>query len=295
MVLVPRDPAPVARKAVEEEPRSWRGWFARWLLGAPSRWLGRESAVAQDITGGTDGLKYLRHLARGNRIRRQASLPEVDASSPPVLLIHGFMGTRGSMYPLEQRFVDDGFCVFSFNLGAINTRDVRASAFRIHRKIEAILAQTSVDKIDIVGHSMGGLIGLYYIKKLGGHARVRKLVMMGSPMRGTWAALAGVAALGWWSASTWQLLPRSRFLDELHKGPLPEGVELYTLAAARDWVCPLPSTRIRGATAITVPMGHSSLVISGEVYKRIANILRPARGHAEAQLDRLDDLRRRGS
>ncbi len=42
---------------------------------------------------------------------------------------------------------------------------------------------------------MGGLIGLYYIKKLGGHTRVRKLVMMGTPVRGTWAALFGVVTL----------------------------------------------------------------------------------------------------
>jgi hypothetical protein len=42
----------------------------------------------------------------------------------------------------------------------------------------------------------------------------------------------------------------------------------------RDWVCPLPSTRLRGATAVTVPLGHSSLVISDEVFTRIMTILR---------------------
>ena len=63
----------------------------------------------------------------------------------------------------------------SFNLGTLNVRDIRRSAFLIHRKIERILAQTPSQRIDIIGHSMGGLIGLYYVKKLGGHARVRKL------------------------------------------------------------------------------------------------------------------------
>jgi pimeloyl-ACP methyl ester carboxylesterase len=249
-------------------------WFARWLSGAPSRWLGRSSGVAQDLAGGTHGLSYLRHLARGNRIRRRASFETVDDRHPPVLLIHGFLGTRGSMYPLERRLADEGLCVFSFNLGALNSRDIRASSFLIHRKIESILSQTSVRRIDIVGHSMGGLIGLYYIKKLGGQARVRRLVMMGTPVKGTWAALAGVATLGLWSKSSWQLLPRSHFLDELSQGPLPADVDIFTLAAVRDWVCPLPSTRLRGATSVTVPMGHSSLVISEEVFSRILSILR---------------------
>lgn len=178
------------------------------------------------------------------------------------------------MFPLERRLVEDGFRVFSFNLGAVNSRDIRSSAFRIHRKIESVLSQISVDEIDIVGHSMGGLIGLYYIKKLGGNERVRRLIMMGSPVRGTWSALAGIMTLGIFSASSWQLLPRSSFLDELSQGTLPPDVEVFTLAAARDWVCPPKSTRLRGATGITLPMGHSSLVMSGEVYKRIAAVLR---------------------
>ena len=37
-----------------------------------------------------------------------------------------------------------------------------------------------------------------------------RLIMMGTPVRGTWAALAGVMTLGLWSTSSWQLLPRSR-------------------------------------------------------------------------------------
>ncbi len=264
---------------MSKEPRA--KWLVRWIKSAPSRWFGKRSALGQDVAGGTHGLAYLRHLARGNRLRPPGDLGhQVDTeenTSPPVLLLHGFMGTRGSMFMLERRLLDDNFYVFSFNLGAINTHDIRSSAFRIHRKIESILAQTSVEEVDIIGHSMGGLIGLYYVKKLGGHKRVRKLILMGTPLRGTWVALAGVAMLGLRSASSWQLLPRSKFLDELHKGSLPKDVDMYTIAAARDWVCPPKSTKIRGAKAVVVPMGHAGLVVSGDVYGRIRNILRNPR------------------
>jgi pimeloyl-ACP methyl ester carboxylesterase len=250
-------------------------WLKRWALEAPRRWLGKRSTIGQDVAGGADGLSYLRHLVRGNRIRRGATFEDLTPEAPPVLIIHGFLGTRGSMYMLERRLVDDGFVVVSFNLGTLNLRDIRRSAFLIHRKIERILAQTPSQRIDIIGHSMGGLIGLYYVKKLGGHARVRKLIMMGTPVRGTWAALMGVMTLGLWSTSSWQLLPRSRFLDELAQGPMPPGVEVHTIAAARDWVVPLPTTRLAGASATTVPLGHSSLVVSEEVYRRVVHTLRP--------------------
>jgi triacylglycerol lipase len=259
----------------EVADRNRASWLVRWALDAPRRWLGRRSTIGQDVVGGADGLSYLRHLVRGNRIRRGMPFEEATPEAPPILIIHGFLGTRGSMYLLERRLVEDGFVVVSFNLGTLNLRDIRRSAFLIHRKIERILSQTPSQRIDIIGHSMGGLIGLYYVKKLGGHARVRKLVMMGTPIRGTWTALFGVVTLGLWSTSSWQLLPRSRFLDELAKGPIPPGVEVHTIAAARDWVVPLATTRLSGANAMTVPLGHSSLVVSEEVYRRVVAALRP--------------------
>ena len=94
-------------------------WLARWALEAPQRWLGRRSSIGQDISGGADGLSYLRHLVRGNRLRRRDGFAELSPASPPVLIIHGFLGTRGSMYMLERRLVDDGFVCVSFNLGTL--------------------------------------------------------------------------------------------------------------------------------------------------------------------------------
>jgi triacylglycerol lipase len=121
---------------------------------------------------------------------------------------------------------------------------------------------------------MGGLIGLYYVKKLGGASKVRKLIMLGTPIRGTWSALSGVLTLGVFSRSSWQILPGSRLLEDVTSGPTPPGVELYAISAARDWICPPSATRFPEALQISVPLGHSSLVVSPEVYRHVIWALR---------------------
>jgi triacylglycerol esterase/lipase EstA (alpha/beta hydrolase family) len=177
------------------------------------------------------------------------------------------------MAVLETRLRESGRVVFSFNLGTLNIWDIRRSAFVIHRKIESLAEQVGIDKVDVVAHSMGGLIALYYVKRLGGAKRVRKLIMMGTPHRGTWGALLGVLSLGLISSSTWQLLPESLFLRDLAEGPLPAGVEYYSIWAEFDWLCPPSSARLPGAKEISVPLGHSSLVMSETVFRRIHRAL----------------------
>ena len=230
--------------------------------------------LRQDLVSGSHTVSYLRHLVRGNEIKYKRWSEPLADHHPPVLLIHGFLGTRGSMYVIEQRLIADGFNVISFNLGMLNVRDIRSSALLIHRKVLAVLEQTKQPRIDIIGHSMGGLIGLYYIKRLGGRQHVRRLIQLGTPNHGTWVALLGVATLGLLSSSSWQLLPGSPFLSDLHRGPLPQEVEFYSIGAERDWVCPPDATHLEGAHTITVPLGHSSLVMSEEVYRKVLWALR---------------------
>jgi len=50
--------------------------------------------------------------------------------------------------------------------------------------VEAVLVATGAARVDIVAHSMGGLVARAYVQFLGGDARVRRLMLVSSPMRG---------------------------------------------------------------------------------------------------------------
>jgi pimeloyl-ACP methyl ester carboxylesterase len=245
---------------------------------------------AEEVSGGVadsgHAAVYLRQLLRGNRGRRAlrtAPLSHPTAGTtaigePPVLLIHGYLATRGSLHLLEQHLASRGLVVMSYSLGPINVGDIRDSAGLIARKVESIVAQTGIARVDIVGHSMGGLVGLDYLKRLGGRHRVRRLVMLGTPTQGTWSALFGLltAPLG---LASLQLLPGSPFLRELADRPLPAGADVVSIGAVRDWLAPLASTVLDGVRHIALPTGHSGLLVDAEVAEVVVEILRtPASG-----------------
>ncbi len=59
--------------------------------------------------------------------------------------------------------------------------------------VEESLSRTYADKVDIVAHSMGGLVSRVYIEFLDGGPKVRKLVMLGTPLEGAAKAHLAVA------------------------------------------------------------------------------------------------------
>ena len=213
----------------------------------------------------------MRHTLRGNRIRPAETGPPAE-NRRLVLLIHGYLATRGSLHLLERRLTEMGHLVLTYRLGLVHAGDICESAARIAAKIESIAAQTTLHHLDIVGHSMGGLVGLYYVKRMGGRRRIRRLVMLGTPTSGTWSALLGLA-LAPLGRSSLQLLPDSTFLRDLEDGELPEGVEIVSVAGDRDRLAPPSTTRLRGVRHICLPTNHAGLLVDAQVARVVGEIL----------------------
>ncbi|MFE9457257.1 esterase/lipase family protein [Streptomyces californicus] len=119
-----------------------------------------------------------------------AALPVTDATAspaaaPPVVLLHGFIDNRSVFLVLRRALIRHGHRrTFSLNYSPL-TRDIRTAAALLGRQVEAVCARTGRDRLDIVGHSLGGLIARYYVQRLGGDRRVRTLVTLGTPHGGT--------------------------------------------------------------------------------------------------------------
>ncbi|MFF2507893.1 lipase family alpha/beta hydrolase [Streptomyces sp. NPDC058067] len=150
-----------------------------------------EASYPTDVTGLTDltGLTGIPeggalHRGPGTLGARTTRLPGAD-SKPPVLLLHGFIDNRSVFVLLRRSLAQHGRQhVESLNYSPL-TCDIRTAAALLGRHVEEICERTGHDRVDIVGHSLGGLIARYYVQCLGGDLRVRTLVSLGTPHRGT--------------------------------------------------------------------------------------------------------------
>ncbi|OIK04946.1 esterase/lipase family protein [Streptomyces monashensis] len=154
--------------------------------------------------------------------RRLPALPAQDGtarlpvrSGPPVVLLHGFIDNRSVFVLLRRSLAQHGRPrVESLNYSPL-TCDIRTAAELLGRHVEEICERTGSARVDIVGHSLGGLIARYYVQCLGGDLRVRTLVTLGTPHAGT-----RVAPLADAHPIVRQMRPGSGVIEELTR-PAP--------------------------------------------------------------------------
>jgi triacylglycerol lipase len=229
-------------------------------------------------------VRYLRGYfdfdVTGNRVRRRTDFQDCPR---PVLLLYGLLSTRRSCEVLERRLRHDGYGVFSIDLGglagAFNTRGIDESAELVRDKVERLYARYPLGPLSIIGHSKGGLIGRYYIERLGGDARVRTLVTLATPHLGTPSAYLGCAAFGLFAPSVWQMTPKCTFLRRLNMGPWPEDVRLVSVYSRADACTPFPSGRLplpeaRNVENVELPgLRHRDFLVAASAYAVVRRAL----------------------
>jgi triacylglycerol esterase/lipase EstA (alpha/beta hydrolase family) len=112
----------------------------------------------------------------------------------PVVLVAGTIANENvSWQALSPALADEGYCVYGFNYGATSATngrfyglgDIPTSAQTLATFVANVLSTTHANKVDIVGHSQGGMMPRYYMKFLGGADRVHMLVGLAPSNHGT--------------------------------------------------------------------------------------------------------------
>ena len=186
----------------------------------------------------------------------------------PVVLVNGTGEDMADGFSaLSPLLADNGYCVFAANFGGTpgnllqGTGDITQSAAELATFVSQVLSTTGAAKVDLVGHSQGGMMPRYYLKFLGGAPKVETLVGLAPSNHGTTldglatletelaTVLPGVSsALGSACAACAQQIAGSSFLANLNAGGDTVAGPSYTVIETRndEIVTPFTSAFLSG-------------------------------------------------
>lgn len=164
----------------------------------------------------------------------------------PVLLLHGIDDTGAVFDMMACGLTAAGWTVHRLDMTPCNgDGPLELLAGQVVAYADAHLAEGS---FDLVCFSMGGIIGRYYLQRLGGLARVRCFVTISSPHHGTWMAhFRG-------NIGSRQMQPNSPFMADLNR----DVERLFTIPVTSIWtpldlmIVPAWSSHLPGARDVRI-------------------------------------------
>jgi triacylglycerol lipase len=219
-------------------------------------------------------------------------LPAVGATTAqattrnPVVLVAGLSSPAWALDPLQARLRNDGYNVTEFGLPGLGFGDIAQSAAALSAKVDQVRAATGAAQVDIVAHSEGGLVSRYWMKFLGGAAKVGTYVSLGTPQHGT--AVANIVSfIGGGNClsivACQQMTTGSSFLANLNAGDETPGSVRYNAfyTVEDELVQPYATAALNGgSTNYSVQhfcwarvVGHLGLITDGTVYSMVHSAL----------------------
>lgn len=260
----------------DPEPRLGPGALARTLL-RPRTYLGtaREVAIgafslATYPLGVTKPVQPepIPYLPKRLEARSLVTLsPEIAWT--PIVLVHGYFHNRSAFLAMSRTLRRAGFSyVHTMNYNPLSA-GMPALAERLGEEVQRVLDATGAEQVQIVGHSMGGIVARDYVQSFGGDELVDTVITLGSPHRGTHAARLGMGP------AIKDLTPGSAFLRRLEEGARPTGVRWVSYYSDLDaMVLPSSSAKLvhpalKAVNIKTRDTGHLSLLVNGEILRGI--------------------------
>jgi triacylglycerol lipase len=199
-------------------------------------------------------------------VRPAGFLPLPGRRGPrPVIVLHGYAMNRANFLPLAYRLARAGLGpIYGFEYWTLGR--VAAGARQLGWFVDEVRRATGAREVDLVGHSMGGVVARYYVAIAGGDPHVRNLVTLGSPHAGS-----DVSALGIGHASR-ELVLGSSLLARLAAAPPPAHARVTVIWSKADALVPgAHQLAMPGAEVVMYDdLGHVALLGSRRVAAEVA-------------------------
>ena len=208
-----------------------------------------------------------------------ATPAQAQETHNPVIFIHGYGGSSSDVSAIKPNLVANGYTESEiYSLSFTNDLGNKTIAGKLATLVDDVRTKTGAAKVDLIGYSMGSLSSRYYLKSLGGTAKVEHWVSISGPNHGT-----SQAAWCWLvtsSAGCPQMAPNSTFLADLNAGDETPGDTKYAtwVSHCDDVIDPPSSTLLSGATNTwtSACLTHSGILRNADVAKGIATFFADA-------------------
>jgi pimeloyl-ACP methyl ester carboxylesterase len=228
----------------------------------------------------------------------------VAVAPRPVVMVHGFISNWEAWQPylgaegflatlgLPGFAVGDGQAPGVLNTGsltnpAVRTNSIAQNAVILGDYITAVQQQTGAEQVDLLVHSMGGMISRYYLDRVMTSDNVAQLIFLGTPQSGS-ACVLPVAALGFLLPAALEIQPS--YMDGVFNRQIVrrQGVPFHLVAGTRllepvtspctsvpsDMVVGLDSATSIPLDSVTqIPLTHSDLIASPELFTELVKPL----------------------
>ena len=188
----------------------------------------------------------------------------------PVVLVHGLGGNRGCWTPLRLFLRMNGRRrIYAYGYSGGTVEEI---ADGLKRFVDEVLAATGESSVEIVAHSLGGVVSRYAIQRLGMADSVRSLITMATPHQGTYAARWANTTL------TRPLCPDSALMKDLATDDLSLlPMKFVSIYSDRDvYVVPASMMTHPAAENILLPgLSHSQHLASTAVFRVVQSKLSP--------------------
>lgn len=186
----------------------------------------------------------------------------------PLLMLHG-LGDTGAVFDRLSRFLKtEGYETHQPDLQPADAREgLEPLAQQVADYCERELAGR---RFHLLGFSMGGIVGRYYLQRLGGHQSVQKFITLASPHQGSWTAYAlphqGCA----------QMRPNSEFLSDLNTDS--EQLQRHDFTSIYTpldlMILPAQSSVLPVGKAIAIPvLLHPWMLVDRRVWQAVLDAL----------------------
>jgi pimeloyl-ACP methyl ester carboxylesterase len=233
-----------------------------------------------DLNGAPQNTRIVQ--ARKNNGETIGQSNPIAVQPRPVVMVHGFISNwqAWTAYLSPNGFLDsiglkgfavgDGQVPGAMNTGVITnppgrTNTIAQNAEILGQYISNVKAQTDAEMVDLVVHSMGGMISRYYIDRVMQERDVAQLIMLGSPMGGSDCSVLP-AALGFFLPASIEI--RESYMRGVFNQQIThrKGIEFYDLGGtAINEAFKSPCTGIPNDTVVSFDSINAILLQSSQL------------------------------